>query len=90
MAKLLRHKHAAEVVETLYNDYATASQRALILQETYGHAIALQLTVNNVQRLDQALELNPDKRDTILGNLNDLLVTMVTKYVWNLSKIATK
>lgn len=79
LAKLLRHKHAAEVVETLYNDYATASQRALILQETYGHALALQLTVNNVQRLEQALELNPDKRATILGNLNDLLVTMVSK-----------
>lgn len=79
MVKLLRHRHAAEVVEVLYNDYATAAQRALILQEVYGHQFALQFTANNVQRLQQALDLDPDKRATILANLNDLLVTMVSK-----------
>ncbi|VDN98037.1 unnamed protein product [Rodentolepis nana] len=85
VAKLLRHKHAAEVVELLYNDYATASQRTLILQETYGHHFALQLTANNVTSLQQALDLNPDKRATILANLNDLLVTMVSKGLLRLS-----
>ncbi|EUB56227.1 RING finger protein unkempt [Echinococcus granulosus] len=85
VVKLLRHKHAAEVVEMLYNDYATAAQRALILQEVYGHQFALQLTANNVQRLQQALDLNPDKRATILANLNDLLVTMVSKGLIRLS-----
>nr|CDS25823.1 pumilio domain containing protein [Hymenolepis microstoma] len=84
-AKLLRHKHAAEVVELLYNDYATASQRTFILQETYGHHFALQLTANNVTSLQQALDLNPDKRATILANLNDLLVTMVSKGLLRLS-----
>ncbi len=79
IAKMLRHKHAAEVVELLYNDYATAAQRALILQETYGHKFALQLTSNNVQKLEEALAVNPDKKQVILGNLNDLLVTMVSK-----------
>uniref|UniRef100_A0A5K3EYX1 PUM-HD domain-containing protein n=4 Tax=Mesocestoides corti TaxID=53468 RepID=A0A5K3EYX1_MESCO len=85
VAKMLRHKHAAEVIELLYNDYATAAQRALILQETYGHQHALQLTANNVQRLEEALDLNPDKRQIILANLNDLLVTMVSKGLMRLS-----
>ncbi|VUZ44153.1 unnamed protein product [Hymenolepis diminuta] len=85
VAKLLRHKHAAEVIELLYNDYATASQRAFILQETYGQHFALQLTANNVTSLQQALDLNPDKRTTILANLNDLLVTMVSKGLMRLS-----
>lgn len=81
IAKMLRHKHAAEVIELLYNDYATAAQRALILQEAYGHQFALQLTSNNVQKLEEAIALNPEKRQVILGNLNDLLVTMVSKCV---------
>lgn len=76
---MLRHKQAAEILELLYNDYATASQRAMIMQEAYGHHFALQLTANNVQRLDQAIELNPDRKQTILTNLNNLLVAMVSK-----------
>ncbi|VDM33121.1 unnamed protein product [Hydatigera taeniaeformis] len=85
VVKLLRHKHAAEVVEVLYNDYATASQRALILQEVYGQQFAFQLTANNVQHLQQALDLNPEKQSTILANLNDLLVTMISKGLMRLS-----
>uniref|UniRef100_A0A0X3PV35 PUM-HD domain-containing protein n=1 Tax=Schistocephalus solidus TaxID=70667 RepID=A0A0X3PV35_SCHSO len=79
IGKLLRHKYASEVVELLYNDYATVSQRAALLREAYGHHIAPQQTMNNVQHLDEALELNPDKRQTIMASLNDLLVTAVSK-----------
>ncbi|VDN15653.1 unnamed protein product [Dibothriocephalus latus] len=79
ICKLLRHKYASEVVELLYNDYATVSQRAALMREAYGHHIAPQLTMSNVQHLSEALALNPDKRQTMMANLNDLLVTAVSK-----------
>ncbi|KAM7534754.1 hypothetical protein Aperf_G00000118418 [Anoplocephala perfoliata] len=87
IAKLLRHKHAAEVIELLYNDYATASQRAAILQETYGHHFTLHPAANNVLNFEQALDLNSDRRATILANMNDLLVTMVLKGLMRLSVV---
>ena len=39
--RLARHKEAAEVVETAYNDYANASERACLVQEFYGRKFAL-------------------------------------------------
>ncbi len=76
---MLQHKHAAEVVELLYNDFATSNQRTLLLQETYGHQFALQLTENRVQTLEEALTLNKDKQFTILKNLNRLLINTISK-----------
>ena len=34
--RLIRHKEASEVVETAYNDYANASQRASLIRQFYG------------------------------------------------------
>ncbi|BHF77403.1 hypothetical protein SprV_0602050800 [Sparganum proliferum] len=79
VGKLLRHKYASEVVDLLYNDYATSSQRDALLNEAYGPQIALQMTTNNAQHLDEALALNPDKRQTIMAYVNELLVTAVSK-----------
>ncbi|KAL7056655.1 hypothetical protein AAHC03_021201 [Spirometra sp. Aus1] len=79
VGKLLRHKYASEVVDLLYNDYATASQRDALLKEAYGPQIALQMTSNNAQHLDEALALNPDKRQAIMAYVNELLVTAVSK-----------
>lgn len=80
MARLLQHRIAAEVVDVLYNDYATATQRGELMQELYGNVHALGLAQNQVHSLKHALELNHDKQSLILDNLARLLTTMANKY----------
>ncbi|KAF8571881.1 hypothetical protein P879_00648 [Paragonimus westermani] len=79
VARLVNHRIAAEVVDLLYNDYANAMQRGELVRELYGNVHALKLAQNHVCTLTGALELNPDKRNAILGNVNLLLTNLASK-----------
>ncbi|KAF5396024.1 hypothetical protein PHET_11359, partial [Paragonimus heterotremus] len=79
VARLVNHRIAAEVVDLLYNDHANATQRGELVRELYGNVHALKLAQNQVYTLTGALELNPDKRTTILGNVNLLLISLASK-----------
>ncbi|KAH8873268.1 Pumilio like [Schistosoma japonicum] len=43
--RLSQHKYASEIIDTLYNDCATASQRNEMIQEFYGNRHALKLVL---------------------------------------------
>ncbi|KAF6773493.1 hypothetical protein AHF37_07916 [Paragonimus kellicotti] len=79
VARLVNHRIAAEVIDLLYNDHANATQRGELVRELYGNVHALKLVQNHVYTLTGALELNPDKRNTILGNVNQLLTSLASK-----------
>ncbi|CAH8622424.1 unnamed protein product [Heterobilharzia americana] len=77
--RLTRHKHSSEIIDTLYNDYATASQRNEMIQEFYGNRHALKLGEHEFFNLEDTLKLHPDKSTLILRNLTEILINLVTK-----------
>lgn len=81
-AHLLKHKFACEVVDTLYNDYATAKQRGEIMQELFGNKSVLQLTENSVYTLDDLLKLHVDKKMVLMNNLTLFMILLINKYVF--------
>ncbi|PAA85672.1 hypothetical protein BOX15_Mlig004301g2 [Macrostomum lignano] len=52
--ELLKHRFASELVETAYNEFANAAQRAAILQEFFGPELAL-FKSTSIVRLKDAL-----------------------------------
>ncbi|CAL8097552.1 unnamed protein product [Calicophoron daubneyi] len=79
VARLVNNRIAIEVVDMLYNDYATAAQRVELMQELYGNVHTLRLVENDCRSLADALKLNPTKHSTILANVNKLLTSLVSK-----------
>ncbi|TPP66190.1 Pumilio domain containing protein, partial [Fasciola gigantica] len=79
VARLVKHRFGSPLVDLLYNDYASASQRAALMQELYGNVHVLKLAENQVHSLSEALTLNPGRRRVMLNNLTDLLTTLATK-----------
>ncbi|THD25204.1 Pumilio domain containing protein [Fasciola hepatica] len=79
VARLVKHRFGSPLVDLLYNDYASASQRAALMQELYGNVHVLKLAENQVHSLSEALSLNPGRRRVMLNNLTDLLTTLATK-----------
>ncbi|CAH8632563.1 unnamed protein product [Schistosoma haematobium] len=77
--RLTQHKFASEVIDTLYNDYATASQRSEMIQEFYGNRHALRLGEHKLFTLEDTLKLHPDKSAVILDNLTKILINLVSK-----------
>ncbi|CAH8631961.1 unnamed protein product [Schistosoma rodhaini] len=77
--RLTQHKYASEVIDTLYNDYATASQRSEMMQEFYGNRHALRLGEHKLFTLEDTLKLHPDKSTVILNNLTRILINLVSK-----------
>uniref|UniRef100_A0A094ZE78 Pumilio domain-containing protein n=1 Tax=Schistosoma haematobium TaxID=6185 RepID=A0A094ZE78_SCHHA len=77
--RLTQHKFASEVIDTLYNDYATASQRSEMIQEFYGNRHALRLGEHKLFTLEDTLKLHPDKSAMILDNLTKILINLVSK-----------
>ncbi|CAH8614979.1 unnamed protein product [Schistosoma margrebowiei] len=77
--RLTQHKFASEVIDTLYNDYATASQRSEMIQEFYGNRHALRLGEHKLFTLEDTLKLHPDKSTVILDNLTKILINLVSK-----------
>ena len=73
---------AAKVVETAYNDWANAAQRALLAQEFYGPEFKV-FKDEGVTTLNQALEKHPAKRDAFLKHMNQSIEPIIAKGVFN-------
>ena len=95
MTKLIKHKQAALVVDTIYCLYANAKERQLMIEYYYGpeflilqqSASALEATAekksqnNSGKRisLEMVLQRFPEKRERILTQMKDRLLTLVGK-----------
>ncbi|XP_010875601.1 pumilio homolog 3 isoform X1 [Esox lucius] len=76
--QMLRHSEASSVVEYAYNDKAVLSQRLLLTEELYG--TTFQVFKSSVcPTLEKVLEANPDKVNSILEEMKQILTPMATK-----------
>lgn len=71
--KLIRHKEASTVIETFYSQYANATQRHELLSEFYGPEMTLFNRGGGAKTLDDLLESFPEKKDSILRFMADML-----------------
>jgi pumilio homology domain family member 6 len=78
VTKLIRHREAATVINTLYTDYCNANQRASLIEEFYGPQFAL-FKADTQQTLEEFLVNFPEKKEGILGCMEKTLKTIVDK-----------
>eukprot|EP01135_Chromosphaera_perkinsii_P000106 Nk52_evm2s32 gene=Nk52_evmTU2s32 len=76
--KLVRHREACLIVETVYNDYANAQQRLSLVQEFYGPQFALFKT-KDTKGLEEIFAANPDKKAGIVKYLKGSLIPCMDK-----------
>ena len=74
----MRHAHAAQVLEAVYNDYANAGQRAALVQEFYGTQFAL-FKSGTEESLAAILAGHPDEREAILRHMKEALLPLAGK-----------
>ena len=74
----MRHKEGAEILEIAYNDYATAPQRSLLVQEFYGTQFAL-FKDNSGRGLGEILAGNPEQRSKLIGHMKQALIPLMDK-----------
>ncbi|KAK4011914.1 pumilio homolog 3 [Daphnia magna] len=79
---LMKHKFASKVVETAYNDWANASQRALLSQEFYGPEFKL-FKDETITTLSAALAKHPEKKEVFLKHMNQAIEPIIAKGVFN-------
>uniref|UniRef100_A0A8C9S642 Pumilio RNA-binding family member 3 n=1 Tax=Scleropages formosus TaxID=113540 RepID=A0A8C9S642_SCLFO len=76
--QLLRHAEASSVVEYAYNDKAVLAQRLMLSEELYGNTF--QVCKSTVcPTLDKVLESNPDRLDSIMDEMKQILMPMAQK-----------
>ncbi|RDD40227.1 Pumilio-like protein 3 [Trichoplax sp. H2] len=78
--KLIRHKEAAEVLETAYNDYANASQRATLIEEFYGPEFAI-FKSSAGRTLNEVIAAEPNNKTKILKYMHDTLTPLLDRDV---------
>ncbi|XP_043574467.1 pumilio homolog 3 isoform X2 [Chiloscyllium plagiosum] len=76
--KMLRHSEASAIVEYAYNDKAIFEQRKMLTEELYGNMFMICKSVF-CPTLDKVLEFNPDKRESIMGEMKEILTPMAQK-----------
>jgi hypothetical protein len=84
VAKLIRHKHAGLIVDTVYCLYANGKDRQTMLEGFYGSEFALLKSSGAIPKdasmqLAAVLERFPDKRDRILEQIKTILVDQLEK-----------
>uniref|UniRef100_A0A1I7YS40 PUM-HD domain-containing protein n=1 Tax=Steinernema glaseri TaxID=37863 RepID=A0A1I7YS40_9BILA len=77
--KLLKNSTASQALETIFNDYATASQRFSITSEFYGTDFLLYRDEVGTEDLDEIFKKYPTKKKAILGNIRETLEAVVDK-----------
>lgn len=83
VVRLVKHTEAAEIVELAYNDYANASQRAMLMQEFYGPQFALfKDQENSGQSLSEILTKNPDQKVKLIGHIKQAILPLMNKLVY--------
>ncbi|MCJ8742680.1 hypothetical protein PDJAM_G00084990 [Pangasius djambal] len=76
--QMLRHSEASSVVEYAYNDKAILSQRLMLTEELYGNTF--QVCKSSVcPTIDKVLENNPDKVESIMEEMKQILTPMAQK-----------
>ncbi|XP_043917023.1 pumilio homolog 3 isoform X2 [Protopterus annectens] len=76
--KMLRHSEASAIVEYAYNEKAILEQRNFLTEELYGNTFMVCKTVMT-PTLDKVLEGQPDKQETILEEMKQILTPMAQK-----------
>ena len=68
------------MVETAYNDYANASERASLVEEFYGPKFALFKSREGEERsLEEILGAGGQERDSVLGHMKEALLKLLDK-----------
>ncbi|XP_060764294.1 pumilio homolog 3 [Neoarius graeffei] len=76
--QMLRHSEASSVVEYAYNDKAVLSQRLMLTEELYGNTF--QVCKSSVcPTIEKVLENNPDKVESIMEEMKQILTPMAQK-----------
>uniref|UniRef100_A0A1I7TS61 PUM-HD domain-containing protein n=1 Tax=Caenorhabditis tropicalis TaxID=1561998 RepID=A0A1I7TS61_9PELO len=81
---LLRIKHAAEVLEYAYNDFANAHQRYNIITEFYGKEFIL-FREDKIRSLTEILAEKPEKKAVIMKHLDEIIGAVNEKETLRLS-----
>uniref|UniRef100_A0A6I8PXV8 Pumilio RNA binding family member 3 n=1 Tax=Xenopus tropicalis TaxID=8364 RepID=A0A6I8PXV8_XENTR len=76
--KLLRHSEASYIVEYAYNHKAILEQRNMLCEELYGNTFRFYKSAIHPS-LDQVLEAQPEKKDSILDEMKQILVPLGQK-----------
>ena len=70
------------MVETAYNDYANASERAALVQEFYGRKFALFKSREGEEKsLEEILEGGAQERGSVLCHMKEALMKLLDKWV---------
>jgi len=76
--QMLRHTAASVVVEYAYNDKAVLAQRQLLLEEIYGNTFKIWRSAI-CPTLEKVLETHPDKTNSIIDEMKQILTPMAQK-----------
>ncbi|KAI8979604.1 armadillo-type protein [Mycotypha africana] len=71
--KLIRHKEASTVIETFYSQFANSAQKHELLSEFYGPEMTLFNSGGGAKTLEELLEKFPEKKDSILRYMAEML-----------------
>jgi len=82
VVELMKHKIASKVVELAYNDWANASQRAMLSQEFYGPEFKL-FKDEGITTLAMALKKYPNKKESFLKFMSQSIAPIIAKGVFN-------
>lgn len=78
VVQLLKHQFASRVLNDFYSTYAKAVQKTVIIKECYAPLLRLEESVG--QDLKEILGKFPEKKATIMKNLQELIAFMLEKY----------
>ncbi|KAL9950331.1 hypothetical protein ACROYT_G042818 [Oculina patagonica] len=78
--KLIRHKEASSILETIYSDYANSAQKAFLIQEFYGADFAF-FKSSELNSLEKVLKSEPARKPGILKYMKDALLPLVDRSV---------
>ncbi|KAL0965721.1 hypothetical protein UPYG_G00284870 [Umbra pygmaea] len=76
--QMLRHSEASSVVEYAYNDKAVLHQRLALIEELYGTTFQVFKSAECLT-LEKVLEANPEKLNSILEEMKQILTPLATK-----------
>lgn len=78
--KLIRHKEASSILETIYSDYANSAQKAHLIQEFYGADFAFFKSAE-LNSLEKVLQSDPARKAGILKYMKDALLPLIDRSV---------
>uniref|UniRef100_A0A8C5LIX3 Pumilio homolog 3 n=1 Tax=Leptobrachium leishanense TaxID=445787 RepID=A0A8C5LIX3_9ANUR len=76
--KLLRHSEASYIVEYAYNHKAILEQRNMLCEELYGNTFRYFKSAEHTT-LGQVLEAKPEKKESILEEMKQILIPLAQK-----------